>query len=102
MKLAFNADYKTVGHSLMETIDEIERNGETPLLKSEMLFKYARMKFLENKFDEAYKIFGQCNMLLIDKGLPENKEIYYWVSRIAEAKGEIEKAMGFYKICLER
>lgn len=102
MKLDFNSDLQTVSNSLMETLGKIEKNGETPILKAEMLFKYGRVKFLGKNFDEAHKIFGQCNMVLIDNGLPENKEIYYWVGRIFEAKGDIEKAQSTYKICLKK
>ncbi len=102
MKLNFNSDMQTVSNSLMKTLSEIDKNGETPILKAEMLFKYARVKFLDKQFDEAHKIFGQCNVALIDNQLPENKEIYYWVGRISEAKGEIEKARTIYTMCLEK
>jgi tetratricopeptide (TPR) repeat protein len=102
MELYYNADLKTIGNSLMVTLSEIEKNGETPILKAEMLYKYARVKFCDGKFIEAHQVFGQCNSHLIMNNLPENKEIYYWVGRILEEKGEFEKAKTTYTISLER
>lgn len=102
MQYDYKSDYKAIGNSLVETIAQIEKNGETPLLKFEMLFKFAKMKFLDNKADEAHKIFGKCNSVLIDNGLPENFELYYWMARIFEGKGEIEKAASTYRMCLTR
>ena len=102
MELTYNADLKTIGNSLMKTLSEIEKNGETPTLKGQMLYKFARLKFCERDFEEAHKVLGQCNSHLIMNNLPENKEIYYWVGRILEEQGEFEKAKTTYTMNLER
>lgn len=102
MKLGYNSDIHTISNSLMETLAEIKKSGETPILKSEMLYKYGRLKFMENEFDEAHKLFGQSNLLLFDNNLPESKEIFYWGARSFEAKGDVVKALSAYKFLLER
>ena len=101
-RVSTTATSKEIAVSLNETIKEIETNGENPLLKEAMLFKYARLKFSEGEIDEAHSILGQCNSVTIDFGLPENYEIYYWVARIMEAKGELDKAKATYEIALKR
>jgi tetratricopeptide (TPR) repeat protein len=102
LRLPTNATLKEIANSLNQTINEIETKGETPKLKEELLFKFARLKFSEGNFDEAHSIFGQCNSITVDYGLNENFEIYYWVGRILEAKGDLEKAKSTYEIALKR
>ena len=91
-----------IAYSVNETLKEIKLKGETSELNCELYFKYARLKFSEGKYDEAKTIFGQCNSITIDNGLPENHEIYYWTGRIMEAKGDIENAKLIYGIALKR
>ena len=91
-----------IAYSVNETLKEINLKGETPELELELYFKYARLKFSEGDYDKAKTIFGQCNSITIDNGLPENYEIYYWTGRIMEAKGDIENARLIYGIALKR
>lgn len=102
MDIKFDSDRDEVGNSLMRTLEEIKTSGETPELKMEMLFKYARMRFFEGDFQRSYEVFGQTSSHIIDNGLPENIELFYWVARIFEEQGHFERSLSAYKMALER
>lgn len=102
MDLNFKSSYNDIGNSLMITLNEIDLKGETPFLKSQMLYKFARIKFLEKKYEESYKLLGESNSITIMDNLPENKEIYYWTGRVLEAQGKKEIANENYKKVLSR
>ncbi|MGW8122230.1 hypothetical protein ACV07N_06175 [Roseivirga echinicomitans] len=91
MDIRFNSDSDEVGRSLMRIIAEIKSSRETPKLKMEMLFKYARMRFFERDFQRSYEVFGQTGSHIINNGLPENIELFYWVTRIFEEQGHFER-----------
>ena len=80
----------------------MDKKGGTPILRAEMQYKFARLKFCEGAFEEAYKILGICSQHLLMKNLSENKEIYYWVGRICEEQGNFEKAKSSYTFILSR
>ena len=85
------------------------------------LFYKGEALFLENSLDEAYKIFSNINKLykmwqadfrigciLLIQGNSElasihiekfdnYKEVYYWKGRLYEAKGELDKAIDYFK-----
>ena len=100
-KLNYNSNYDDIGWSLRETLDEIDKKGETKELKYDMLLKYGRMKFMEGKFNKAYKIFMQCSSHSIDNCILDNKEIYYWASRCLENMGNEGRALNGYLRLLE-
>ena len=106
MELAFNSDRQTIGNSLMATLAEIEIHGETPILKAEMLFKFARMKFIEI----GERIFNLSLVWRImygqDKGdlgwtiwitFSENREEHVYFETKEEYEGVLERI----KILLE-
>ena len=101
-RIPTNADSTEIATSLRETLNEIKINGETPNLKEELQFKFARLKLSEGELEDSYKIFGICNSITIDYNLRENYEIYFWVARIAELKGEFEKSKTTYEMALKR
>lgn len=102
MDIRFDSDRDEVGHSLMKTLSEIKSTGETPELKMEILFKYARMKFFERAFQESYEILRQTSNHIIKNGLSDNLEIIYWVARIFEEQGELQRSLATYKIAFEK
>jgi tetratricopeptide (TPR) repeat protein len=102
MDINYNSTHKEIGDSLMITLAKIKKYGETPQLKSEMLFKYGRLKYLDKDYDKAFELFGQSNSLTISESLSENKEIYYWCGRVLEAQGKIEIAKNNYEMVLKR
>jgi|GEM_PF-1800441 len=101
-KLTYNSTFDEVGWSLRETLNDIEKQGETKQLKFDMLLKYGRIKLMEGKPNESYKIFQQCSVHAIDNGVPDVKELYYWTSRCHEEQGNKELALNGYLMLLER
>jgi hypothetical protein len=101
-RIPTNASSREIANSIYETIDKIKSNGETPYLKEELQFGYARLKLSEGELDDSYKIFGMCNSITIDNNLRENYEIYYWIGRISELKMEYQKALSTYELALKR
>ena len=101
-RIPTNANSTEIATSLRETLKEIELNGETPSLKEELQFKFARLKLSEGELEDSYKILSICNSITIDNNLRENYEIYFWVGRIAELKGEYEKAKTTYEMAFKR
>jgi len=100
-KLSLKSTYNEVGWSLRETLDQIERNGETKELKYDMLLKYGWLKFLDNDPDGAYRIFSQCSTHAIDNGILDIDELFYWAARCLEEKGDKENALNGYLSLLE-
>lgn len=100
-KLTYNSTYDEIGWSIRETLDEIKQKGETKGLKYEMLLKYGRLKLMEGDLERAYEVFQQCSIHSIDNGVLDIKELYYWISRCLEKKGEKERALGGYLGLLE-
>ncbi len=101
-KLTFNSTFDEVGWSLKETLNEIEKVGETKQLKFDMLLKYGRIKLMEGNIDRAYEVFQQCSIHAIDNGVRDIKELYYWTSRCQEEKGNKERAINGYLMLLEK
>jgi len=101
-KLTYHSTFDELGWSLRETLDDIEKHGETKQLKFDMLLKFGRVKLMEGKPDEAYKIFQQCSIHAIDNGVPDVKELYFWTSRCQEEQGNSERALSGYLMLLER
>ena len=101
-KLKYNASQEEVGNSLMHTLSLIKEKGETKELKYDMLFKYGRFNFLENKLEKAYDIFQQCSIHGIDNNILDMKELYYWSARCLEAMGEKIQSLNCYLMLLER
>ncbi len=101
-KLSYQSTFTEVGWSLRETLNEIEKQGETKQLKFDMLLKYGRLLLMEGKPNEAYQLFQQCSIHAIDNGVPDVKELYYWTSRCQEEQGNKERAINGYLMLLER
>lgn len=101
-KLNYQSSYEEIGWSLRETLDEIQKNGETKHLKFEMLLKYGRLLLHQGKLNEAYQTFQQCSIYALENGVLDVKELYYWTSRCFEAQGDIQRALGSYLMLLER
>jgi len=82
-----------------------ERMKRVPLKNNkrfiaEVTFLIGRLHQIDGKLDEAVKSFGKCNSILIENGLPENYELYYWMGRIEEHKMNISKSMDIYNMIL--
>ena len=101
-KLTYHSTFDEVGWSLKETLNKIEKQGETKQLKFDMLLKYGRVLLMENKPCEAYQIFQQCSIHAIDNGVTDVKELYYWSSRSQEEQGNKARAINGYLMLLER
>lgn len=101
-KLTYHSTFDEVGWSLRETLDLIEKHGETKQLKFDMLLKYGRILLMEKKFVRADEVFQQCSIHAIDNGVPEIKELYYWCSRSQEGQGNKERAINGYLRLLEK
>ena len=102
MDIRFDSGPDEVGRSLTKTLEVIKTSGETPELKMEMLFKYAIMRFYEGDLQRSYEVFGQTSSHIIDNGLPENIELFYWVARIFEEQNQLDRSLLAYKMALER
>jgi len=102
MDIDFQSTQEEVANSLTDTLSEIKASGETPVLKMEMLFKYAIMRFFEGDLQRSYEVFGQTSSHIIDNGLPENIELFYWVARIFEEQNQLDRSLSTYKMALEK
>jgi tetratricopeptide (TPR) repeat protein len=100
-KLTYQSSFEEIGWSLRQTLDEINLQGETPVLKYDMLLKYGRISLMEGQLDKAYKVFQQCSIHAIDNDIPDVKELYYWSCRCLEEKGEADRAVNGYLRLLE-
>ena len=100
-KLTYQSTFNEVGWSLMETLEEIKKEGETKQLKFDMLVKHGRMLLMQKKLNDAYQVFLQCSTHAIDNSVPEIKELYYWTSRCLEEKGKKDSAVNGYLRLLE-
>lgn len=100
-KLTYQSTFNEVGWSLMETLEEIKKQGQTKQLKFDMLLKHGRMLLMQKKLDEAYQVFLQCSTHAIDNGVPVIKELYYWTSRCLEEQGNKNSAVNCYLRLLE-
>lgn len=102
MYLKFDAEITTIKEALVEVLTKIKEEGETPILKAEMLYKFARYKFGEKEFDESHETFSQLNIHLTENNLPRNYEIFYWIGRILEEKEELNNAKTTYLTVLSK
>lgn len=97
-----NASIEEIVGAINRTVDEINTNGQKPLLVAHYFYLFGRIKFLEQKYEEARDAFGNCNMVNHKEGLQENYETYYWFGRINEATGDKKSAMMYYESALEK
>lgn len=102
MHLKFDDNINTIKESLVEVLSKIKEEGETPESKAEMLYKFARYKFSEEEFDESHETFSQLNIHLTENNLPRNYEIFYWIGRILEKRGEYINAKTTYLTILNK
>ncbi|MBS9774628.1 MAG: hypothetical protein KGV59_05665 [Tenacibaculum sp.] len=102
MDLKFNDDLDTIKDSLKHTLTKIKDEGENPLLKAEMLYKFSRYKFSEKEYDECHETLDQLNTHLAENNLPKNYEIFYWLGRVFEEKEEYINAKTTYLTLLTR
>lgn len=100
-KLTYTSTYDEIGWSLRETLDAIEKQGETKELKYDMLLKYGRLYFVERNYEKAYKILAQCSIHAMDNWVDDVKEMYYWSARCLEEKGDNDRAISGYLRLLE-
>lgn len=101
-KLTYQSTFDEVCKSLMETLGEIEKQGETKQLKFDMLLKYGRILLMEKKLDRAHEVFLQCSIHGIDNNVSDIKELYYWSSRCLEEEDKKDRAVNGYLRLLER
>jgi len=101
-KLTIHSGYEEIGRSLMETLQKIEAEGDTPQLKFDMLLKYARLLFMEGNYDRCQEILQQASTHSIDNGVRDIGDLYFWADRCLEEKGDTERAISGYLMLLER
>lgn len=87
-------------------IDKLEKKinnkGNQPNLLARYFYLTGRLKFIEEKYDEAQEAFKQSNMIVMNGGLPEVHENFYWFGRINEEKGDLGDARMYYSFALEK
>ena len=69
----------------------MDKNGETPILKAEMLYKFSPLKFCEGAFEEAYKILGECSQHLLMKTYPKIKKYIIGLAEYVKSKVILKK-----------
>ena len=89
-KLNYKSNIDEIGNSLMETLSEIKKEGETKELKFDMLFKYGRVLFLQNEFGKSHQAFEQAAVHAIENNISEIKNLYYWSARCLEETADKE------------
>lgn len=100
-RIAINAPQAVLIEAINKIVDIIKVNGQQPELMSKYLYLLGRVKFNEGNYVEATEAFGQCNMLIMDGGLPANHETFYWFARMREMDGKPDEAKMYYGFALE-
>ncbi|MFW6272532.1 MAG: GNAT family N-acetyltransferase [bacterium] len=100
-KVPLDARLEQVVPLINKIVEEINTKGQNPPLLARYYYLLGRIKFLESNYEEAKQAFGQSNMIIMNKGLPEIHENYYWIAKIIEAKGEKGNAKLYYGFALE-
>lgn len=101
-RVPLDANINQIIPLINSVIEEINSKGQHPKLLIRYFYLLGRIKFLERNFEECQEAFGQCNMIAMNEGLPENHETFYWFAKINEAKGEKGNAKMYYGFALEK
>jgi RimJ/RimL family protein N-acetyltransferase len=101
-KIGLNATADVLASKINTVVQEINAKGQHPLLLTKYFYLLGRLKFSEGNYEEAQEAFGQCNMITMNEGMPENYETFYWFGRINDAKGEKGNAKMYYGFALEK
>lgn len=85
-----------------QVVNEINTNGKQPALVVRYFYLLGRVKFLEGSFGEAKQAFANCNVVIMNEGLPEIHETFYWFGRIRAELGDLKDAKMYYGFALEK
>lgn len=102
-RIPTNASINEIVPEINRVAKLIEQNGQHPELVVKYLYLLGRIKFLEGNYEEATDAFGQCNMITMNHGMPDNYENFYWFARMREEKGESKAdIIMYYNFALEK
>ncbi len=102
-RMLLSASFQDLVPQINSTVAAMEQHGQHPALMARYLYLLGRIKFLEGSFDEASEAFGQCNMILMQNGLPDNHETFYWFARIREERKESkDEVLMYFDFALEK
>jgi RimJ/RimL family protein N-acetyltransferase len=100
-RIQLSATINQIVPKMNQLTEEINTKGQHPDLLIRYFYLLGRIKFLEKNYEEAKEAFGQCNMIVMNEGLPGIHETYYWFGKINEATGEKETVKMYYGLALE-
>lgn len=100
-RIQLSATINQIVPEINQLTEEINTKGQHPALLVRYFYLLGRIKFLERNYEEAKEAFGQCNMIIMNEGLPEIHETFYWFGKINEAIGENGTAKMYYGFALE-
>ncbi|OXA73747.1 hypothetical protein B0A67_03490 [Flavobacterium aquidurense] len=101
-QLTLNATSEEIEPLLNQLVTEIETKGQQPRLILRYFYLLGRIKFIEENYEEARSLFGECNMTVGNDEFPDTHLYFYWLGRINEAEGNIELAISCFKQANEK
>ncbi|AEE48317.1 GNAT family N-acetyltransferase [Haliscomenobacter hydrossis] len=100
--VSIDASPQLIVSLINQIVDEINLNGQQPKLMTRYFYLLGRIKFIQKNYDEAQEAFKNCNIIILNEGLPENNETLYWFGRIHYEKGDWSNAKMYYGFALEK
>lgn len=100
-RIALNASRSDLVAAYNTIIAKMEAVGQHPSLVAKYFYLLGRVRYVEGNYVEARKLFGQANMVIMQEGLPQNHETYYWFAVMLEIDGKIENAKMYYESALQ-
>lgn len=101
-QLTLDATSEQIVPLLNLLVTEIETKGQQPKLMLRYFYLLGRIKFIEESYEEARSLFGECNMTVGNDEFPDTHLYFYWLGRINEAEENIELAISCFEQANEK
>jgi RimJ/RimL family protein N-acetyltransferase len=95
-QLSLDATIEDIVPLLKQVESEIATKGQQPKLMLHYFYLLGRIKFIEEDYEQARSLFGECNMTVGNDEFPDTHLYFYWLGRMNEAEKEIELAVSCY------
>ncbi len=100
-KIPLDANIEQIIPIINDVADGINKHGQRPELLTRYFYLLGRVRFLEGNFEESKQAFANCNTVVMNEGLPEMHETFYWFGRINAENGDLDNAKMYYGFALE-
>lgn len=101
-QLSLDATSEQIEPFLNQLVTEIESKGQQPKLMLRYFYLLGRIKFIEENYEEARSLFGECNMTVGNDEFPDTHLYFYWLGRINEVEESIDLAISCFEQANEK